>query len=186
MLPVQLEAALVRGLLPELLLRPGAVLAARVVDAARISLAGVVLEARLPEGLDAGETLRLRVEEATPERLHLRVVEQPAQPLPVLALPLPGGGAARLRVEEQERGGGTGGAPPSVTLSYESPALGRIDLRLELPPGGVLATVGAAHGPPADRAEAAAGLLRDGLTAATGRPAGVRVVPRHDPFEAYA
>ena len=188
MLPVQLEAALLRGQLPELLLRPGSVLAARVVEANRISLAGVILEAQLPEGLLAGETLRLRVEEATPERLHLRIVEQSAQQQapPVLALPLPGGRQARLRVDEHEAGGGADGAPPSVSIAYESPALGRLDLRLELPRTGVVATVGVAHGAPAERAEAAAERLREGLARATGRPATVRVAPRQDPFEAYA
>jgi hypothetical protein len=186
-LPVQLEVALLRGQLPELLLRPGSVLAARVVEANRISLAGVILDAQLPEGLLAGESLRLRVEEATPERLHLRIVEQPGQqPLPVLALPLPGGAQARLRVDEQEAGRGPEGGTPSVTLAYESPALGRLDLRLELPRGGIVATVGAAHGAPVERVEAAAERLRAGLERALGRPATVRVAPRHDPFDAYA
>jgi hypothetical protein len=187
-LPVQLEVALLRGQLPELLLRPGSVLAARVVEANRISLAGIILDAQLPEGLLAGESLRLRVEEATPERLHLRIVEQPGQqqPPPVLALPLPGGAQARLRVDEQEAGNGPGGGTPSVTLAYESPSLGRLDLRLELPRGGIVATVGAAQGAPAERAEAAAERLRAGLERALSRPATVRVAPRHDPFDAYA
>lgn len=186
MLPVQLEAALLRGQIPELLLRPGSVLAARVVEANRLALAGVILDAQLPEGLLAGETLRLRVEEATPERLHLRILEQAGQPPPVLSLPLPNGTHARLRVDEQEAGGGPDGGTPSVSLAYESPALGRLDLRLELPRGGVIATVGAAQGVPAERAEAAAERLRAGLEAATGRPATVRIAPRHDPFDAYA
>ena len=187
MLPVQLEAALLRGQLPELLLRPGSVLAARVVEANRISLAGVLLDAQLPEGLLAGETLRLRVEEATPERLHLRIVEQAGQqPPPVLSLPLPDGAQARVRVDDREAGGRAEDAPPSVTLAYESPALGRLDLRLELPRGGVTVTVGAAHGDPAERAASMAERLRDRLERALERPAAVRVAPRHDPFDAYA
>jgi hypothetical protein len=186
LLPIQLEAALLRGQMPELLLRPGAVLAARVVEANRISLAGMLLDAALPEGVGPGETLRVRVEEVTAERLHLRIVEQPPAAA-LAALPLPGGAQAHVRVDEDEPGAaGEGGAPPSITLAYESPALGRLDLRLELPRGGVVATVGAAHGAPAERAEAAAERLRAGLERALARPATVRVAPRHDPFDAYA
>lgn len=186
MLPVRLEAALLRGQIPDLLLRPGATLAARVVAEGRISLAGVVLEASLPEGLAPGQTLRLRIEDATPERLHLRMVDQPGQAPPPVALPLPGGAQAKVRVEEREAAGSPGGGHPAVGISYESPALGRIELRLELPAGAVLASVRAARGEPAKRAQAAGARLREGLARATGRPATVRVSERRDPFETYA
>lgn len=186
MLPVQLDALLLRGQLPELLLRQGSTLAARVVDRASISIAGIVLQATLPADVAPGETLRLRIDEATPERLLLRVVEQQPQVPPGPALPLPNGAHARVRVADRDPGGAAGGRPPALTLFYESPALGRIDLRLELPPGGVSALVEAAAGRPAERAEASAEALRAGLERATARAAQVRVVPRHDPFEAYA
>lgn len=186
MLGVQLDILQLRGQLPELVLRPGGTLAARVVDRSSISIAGIVLAATLPDDVAAGETLRLRIEEATPERLLLRVLDETPQAPPGAALPLPDGTHARVRVEERDAGDERGGRPPSVTLAYESPALGRIDLRLELPPGGVTASVGAAAGRPAARAEAAAGELRSALAQATGREAQVRVSPRHDPFEAYA
>lgn len=186
MLPVQLDALLLRGQLPELMLRPGGMLAARVVDRSSISIAGIVLAARLPDDVDTGQTLRLRIDEATPERLLLRVMDDPTQAPPAAALPLPGGGHARVRVEEEEPGGGPGGAPPAVTLSYESPALGRLDLRLDLPAGAVTAVVAAPAGESAERAGAAAETLRAALEGATGRSAQVHVFPRHDPFEAYA
>lgn len=174
--------------LPEVTLRPGQLIAARVVDRGSISIAGLVLSATLPESVRPGETLRLRVDEVTPERLLLRVAEQPAQQAPPagVPLPLPDGTQARIHVAEQDPGGGPEGRPPSVTLAYDSPALGRIDLRLELPPRAVTATVAAAVGEPAERAEAAAGELRAGLARALGREAQVRVVPRHDPVDVYA
>lgn len=186
MLPVHLDALLLRGQLPELMLRPGGMLAARVVDRSSISIAGIVLAATLPEDVAAGQTLRLRIDEATPERLLLRVMDESAQAPPAAALPLPGGAQARVRVEEEEAEGGPDGGPPAVTLSYESPALGRLDLRLELPAGGVTAVVAAPAGDSAQRAGAAADALRGALEGATGRAAQVHVFPRRDPFEAYA
>ncbi|MEX2196698.1 MAG: hypothetical protein WD844_15565 [Thermoleophilaceae bacterium] len=186
MLGVQLDALLLRGQLPDLMLRPGGMLAARVVDRASISIAGIVFAATLPGDVAPGDTLRLRIDEATPERLLLRVMDDPAQAPPAPALPLPGERQARVRVEEQEPEGGPGARPPSVTLSYESPVLGRLDLRLELPAGAVTAAIAAAAGEPAERAGAAAEELRAALERATGREAHVAVTPRHDPFETYA
>jgi len=174
--------------LPEVTLRPGQHVAARVVDRQSISIAGLVLSATLPENVRPNETLRLRVDEVTPERLLLRIAEpQPqAPPAPGVPLPLPDGTQARIHVAEQDPGGGPEGRPPSVTLAYESPALGRIDLRLELPSGAVAATVAAAVGEPAERAQAAAEELRAGLARATAREAQVRVMPRRDPVDVYA
>lgn len=186
MLPIQLDALPLRGQLPELVLRPGAMLAARVVDRASISIAGIVLAATLPEDVAAGQTLRLRIDEATPERLLLRVVDEAPQTPQGHALPLPDGREAHVRIEEQEAEGAPGGRPPAVTLTYESPLLGRLDLRLELPGGAVTAAIAAAPGEPVERAGAAAEALRGALERATGRDAHVRVTPRHDPFEAYA
>lgn len=185
--PVQLNALLLRGQLPELMLRPGGTLAARVVDRASISIAGIVMNATLPDDLVPGQTLRLRIDEATPERLLLRVVEEAPQPPPgYAALPLPGGREARLWVEDQDAGGGADGRPPSVTLAYESPELGRIDMRLELPASAVTAAIAAAVGHPAQRAADAAEALRAELERATGRDAAVSVTPRHDPLDIYA
>lgn len=194
---VSVELALVRAGLPDLSLRPGTQLAARVADRhgshGVLVLAGVPLVAELPDGLEAGTRLRLAVQEAAHGRLVLKVIDQPAAPPPPVAapppavpLPLPNGAHARIAVTEEGRGGADGGEGASVSLRYESPSLGAIDLRLALGPGTVSAAVrtprGAAHGAATD----AAAQLRDALAAATGLAATVAVSERHDPFEAYA
>jgi hypothetical protein len=190
--PASVELLLLRTHLPELVLRPGMVLAARVLEreGARgvLQLAGVALAAQLPEDVEPGARLRLEVAEVGPERLVLRVQEQqPGPPPPAgVALPLPDGADARVRVEERDPGDAAGGRPPSVALAYESPALGRLDLRLELPAGGIVASVAAPAGASAERVRAAAGELRAALARATGLPATVRIADRHDPIDVYA
>src|SRR3954451_19433831 len=108
------DLVLLRGLLPDLPLRPGTLVTGRVLDARTLVLGGVRLAAQLPEGVEAGAVLRLRVEEASTERVHLRVVENAAQaaaadptavPASAYALALPGGAVARVHVEEREAAG---------------------------------------------------------------------------------
>jgi hypothetical protein len=120
----------------ELRLRPGADLVVRVVEAPQdggrglVSLAGRLLEARLPANLAPGSTLPVKVVEATPDQVVLRVRDdaQPRTPdqlghaagalavsgepqlvraadalaPPGLALPLPNGDALELRVDPDE------------------------------------------------------------------------------------
>ncbi|MDP9400454.1 MAG: hypothetical protein M3P39_05815, partial [Actinomycetota bacterium] len=72
---------LLRGLLPDLPLHPGAHVVARVLDrdGARgtLLLAGARMAAQLPEGVAEGDVLRLRVQEAAGDRLVLRIAEPP-------------------------------------------------------------------------------------------------------------
>ncbi len=67
--PIAVDALLLRTQLPELTLRPGASLVARVAARAEqhgvLVLAGVPLTAQLPDEVAAGDTLRLRVTEVT-------------------------------------------------------------------------------------------------------------------------
>jgi hypothetical protein len=189
---LRVEAALLRAQLPELVLRPGMTLPARVMERhgqmGLLLLAGTPLSAQLPDELQAGDRLRLRVEDVG-EQVVLRTVETPtqtaqqqAQPAlpPEVALPLPGGRHAEVRVTEQaaERRGED--EPVTVALDYDSPALGTLDLRLVQQPGaaGIQVTVGAMAGAPEERARAAAEELRAALAEATGLPATVRVVGR--------
>src|SRR3954447_13998279 len=187
---LRVEAALLRANLPELVLRPGMTLPARVVERhgqmGLLLLAGTPLSARLPDELKAGDRLRLRVEDVG-EQIVLRTVETPAgqqqaqtTAAPQLTLPLPNGAHAELRVTEkaEERGGAD--EPVTVALDYDSPALGTLDLRLVLQRGGsgLQVTVGAAAGAPEDRVRGAAEELRRALAGATGLPAIVRVVGR--------
>src|SRR5204863_6072650 len=89
------DLVLLRGLLADLPLRDGTVLGARVLerDGARglLALEGGRVWATLPEGIEPGARLRLRVVEATAERVHLQVVPDPAsRPSAVCPLALPG------------------------------------------------------------------------------------------------
>jgi hypothetical protein len=187
---LRVQAALLRANMPDLVLRPGLMLPAKVLERAGqhglLLLAGTPLSAELPAELQAGARLRLRVEEVTGDRIVLRAVDTPGaatQPLqpppPDVALPLPGGRQAEVRVTERAEERRGAGEPAAVALAYDSPALGTLDLRLVLAPGaGLTVTVGATAGAPEDRVRAAAYGLRAALAEATGLPASVRVVGR--------
>jgi hypothetical protein len=186
---LRVEAALLRANLPELVLRPGMTLPARVMERhgqmGLLLLAGTPLSAQLPDDLKAGDRLRLRVEDVG-EQIVLRTVdapaarEQQATPPPELALPLPNGAQAEVRVTEKagERGGE--GEPVTIALDYDSPALGTLNMRLVAQPGGagLHVTVGATAGAPEERVRGAAEELRRALADATGLPATVKVVGR--------
>src|SRR5215212_9484370 len=99
---LRVQAALLRANMPELVLRPGLMLPAKVLERAGthgiLLLAGTPLSAELPDELQAGARLRLRVEEVGADRVVLRAVEPggpapaPVQaPPPDVTLPLPGG-----------------------------------------------------------------------------------------------
>src|SRR4051794_24613084 len=134
------DLVLLRGLLADLPLRPGAVLGARVLerDGARglLALEGARVWAMLPEDVPAGARLRLRVVEAGPARVHLQVVHEPASGQAVAPtvypLALPGAVTAQIAVEEREAAGPRSGVRPArtVLLRVDSPALGRLDLRV--------------------------------------------------------
>ena len=186
---LRVEAALLRAQLPELVLRPGMTLPARVMERhgqmGLLLLAGTPLAAQLPDELKAGDRLRLRVEDVG-EQVVLRTVETPAPqqaqqtPPPEVALPLPGGHQAEIRVTEQAAERRSDDEPVTVALDYDSPALGTLDLRLVQQPGGagIQVTVGATAGAPEERVRGAAEELRRALHDATGLPATVRVVGR--------
>ena len=187
---VSIQAAVLRAQMPELVLRPGTTLVARVIQqtghAGMINLAGVQLAAELPEQVQAGQTLRLAVQEATPERLVLQLLPDPATDPQAVTVPLPGGGQATIRVFEREGEGRRDRDHPAVALSYESPELGTMELALELDPGALLARVRVADGEPLAHARQGAEELRQALEGAAGRPAQVRIEPRRDPLDVYA
>jgi hypothetical protein len=193
---LQLEAALLRRQLPDLLLRPGMTLFARVAERQGrhgiILLAGSPLVAELPDQVQAGDKLRLLVEDTRGDRVTMKLVqEQPAAPAPppTVALPLPDGGQARVVVEPDEEGGGAQDEGPehaSISISYESPALGAVGFLLQLVPGGVKVHAELPAGRPFELADGAAEELRSRLAAATGRAAEVTIVPRRQPLDLYA
>jgi hypothetical protein len=185
---VALDALALRAKLPELTLRVGSSVVARV--AAReaghgvIVLAGVPLVAKLPPEVQEGQTLHLKVADMTPEQVTLRLdhaamlaqaQHAPAAPRPPL-----------LTVEEAPRRRAGDEESATVALAFDSAVLGRIDLRVDLARGIVSARVAVPAGPALALAEEAAGRLRDALAEQTGRAAQVHVTARRDPFDAYA
>lgn len=173
--------------LPTLVLRPGMMLAARVAEThgnrGLLMIASAALAAELPEGVQAGDTLKLRVQEATSDRIVMRMeTDTPQVPM----VPLPGGQAAQIEVNEREGGGERAAGGGEVSITYRSPALGAIDFRLALEGGAITAQVRAREGVPFELAQAQASQLREALNQATGKAVQVSVSPRHDPLDVYA
>ena len=110
--------------------------------------------------------------------------------MPVPGAELPGGGVLRVTEEDtsEESGSGSRGSPGSQTLSlrYDAPTLGAVDLRFDLEPGSLRVSVSVGAGTPLSLAQTRADELRDALTAGVGRPATVTVSPRHEPLDVYA
>lgn len=191
---IQLNAVLLRNLLPDLRMTPGSTFVGRIMERHQghglLNLGGTVLLAQLPEGVEAGARLRLAVADVTPEHVVMQIVQDagpapqpgsqatPAQPPSAVAVPLPDGSQAQMRLEVVEDEDPTrpgGPATKAVTVHYDSPALGRVDVRLVLGPNGLVAGVGAAPGTPVQLAEQHVGELRAGLTRAMGQPVDVHV-----------
>ncbi len=185
---VAVETLLLRAQLPELALRPGTSVVARVLSRGDaqgvITIAGVPLTAQLPDAVGAaGETLRLTVQEVTPERVTLQLDHAP----PAATPPAPHEPRARVTVQDPPRTQRVAGEERHiVALSFHSRALGRLDLRIELAATTVRTAVEAAAGHPFGLANAAAPRLQDGLHARTGLAAEVRVTPRREPLDVYA
>jgi hypothetical protein len=185
---VSVQTLLLRAQMPELTLRPGASVMARVAsrgeDHGVLVLAGIPLTAQLPDDVQAGATLKLLVQEVTPERVVLRL---DASAVPGQA-PAPQQASPRVSVQEppRRRASASGEETASVALSFDSPALGRLDLRIDLATGGVQAAIAAPAGRAYEAADAGTERLRARLTEATGRPASVRVTPRREPLDLYA
>ncbi|CAN5234840.1 hypothetical protein BH20ACT16_BH20ACT16_08890 [soil metagenome] len=148
---LRVEAALLRAVLPDLVLREGMKVVASVAERAGqkgiIVLAGTPLAAQLPDEVRAGDVLRLIVAETGGERVVLRIIDGPqtAQaPPPAVAVPLPGGMQARVVVTERDDGAARSGADDEqqeVRLTYTSARLGALDLHLALTAGGELLRV---------------------------------------------
>jgi hypothetical protein len=192
---LQLEAALLRRQLPDLLLRPGMTLFARVAERdgrhGIIVLAGSPLVAELPDEVQVGDKLRLLVQDTRGERVAMKLVqEQPTAALqtPVIGLPLPDGTQARIHVDDEDPDADRDEDPEhaSISIGYASPALGSIGFVLSLAPGAVTVHAELAAGEPFELASDAADDLRARLAEATGRAAEVTVTPRREPLDLYA
>jgi hypothetical protein len=196
--PIAVDIRLIRAVLgAELRVAPGRGLMARVVSADQLgrgtlSIAGALIEAKLPKGVQAGQELRLTVRQVSAERVVLGLSDQAgaiAAPTPPAA-ELPGGGTVRL----SERDGGSdpatattpGGDRHTLALVYEAPTLGAIDLRFELDPPSLRLTAVLGAGEPVARAQDAAGELRDALGQALGQAVTVEITARREPLDVYA
>jgi len=192
---LRVEAALLRSLMPELVLREGMNVVATVAERAGqrgiIVLAGTPLAAQLPGDVNVGDVLRLVVAETSPDRVVLRIAEQPAAgapPSPVaVAVPLPNGATARLTVDERDAAAGGAREQHELRVTFASATLGRLELHLAMAGGEALRVhVRARAGAPFELAERHAAELAEAIGAATGRPAQVTVSPRQDPLDVYA
>ncbi|HET6549714.1 MAG TPA: hypothetical protein VFG79_14710 [Solirubrobacter sp.] len=188
--PIAVTAALLRAQLPDVPLREGATVMARVASRgeahAVLVIAGIPVSAQVPPDVQAGATLKLRVQEVTPERVTLQI--DPQQQAPVVAgPPAPLELTPRLAVEEPpgRRRGADGEPADVVALAFTSPALGRLDLRLELRGERILAEVTTPAGRPHVVASNAAERLRANLEAVGLEPT-VKVRPRHRSLDLYA
>lgn len=184
--PIAVTAALLRAQLPDVTLRAGGSVLARVAskgaEHAVLMIAGLPVTARVPPEVERGATLKLRIEEVTPERVLMRI--EPQGPAAPLAPPPP---QPRVTVEEPpgRRRGADGEPADVVALAFTSPALGRLDLRIELRGARVLAEVTTPPGPAHAVATAGVERLRANLELAGLEPT-VRVRPRHQPLDLYA
>src|ERR1700710_2068154 len=112
---IAVVAALLRAQLPDVPLREGATMMARVASRgdslAVIVIAGIPVTAQIPPEVAAGATLKIKVEEGRPERVTLRIdPQQPAQvqtqtPTPTVGNAAGVGGIPIMppRVEVEER-----------------------------------------------------------------------------------
>lgn len=206
----QIDLILQRGLLPDMPLRLGALVTGRVLDARTLVLEGVRMQAQLPPDVAPGQRLRLRIEQAGADRVHLKIVErlpepgsaaalaradaaqqssaqetsQAQPPAQAFAMALPGGIEARVYVTDDSgsEGDGPDDAGRPVVLRYDSPTLGRLDVRLDR----LSAAVHVAAGEPADRVGGHLAELKAALELVQGRDMQVTLHPRLETYDARA
>jgi hypothetical protein len=193
--PIAVDVRLIRAVLgADLKIAPGRALMARVVSAdgsgrGSLSIAGALLDAELPKEVQAGQELRLTVRHVSPERVELSLASSDqAGAAAASSAPLPGGGTVRVAERDPGEAGGAGQADGrhSLTLRYDAPTLGAVDLHFELDPQSLRLSATLAAGAPVERALDGAGELRDALSQALGRPVTVDISTRREPLDVYA
>ena len=185
---VALDALLLRAQLPELTLREGASVVARVAARAEahgvIVLAGVPLTAQLPPEVREGETLHLRVQEVTEERVTLKLDPQPrrrparrrrraAAGPPRRRRPAPPPAGRRRGVRRRSRSPSTPRCSGASTCASTSRAA-------------ACRRGGGARGRGLDARHRRPPACRTPWRADRPRRAAVRVSARREPFDAYA
>ena len=200
---------------PDIKIVPGRAVMARVVQAppgqkGSLSIAGYLLDAELPENVQAGQDLRLVIRDVNPERVLLAITDphqgdqtpqapaaeqappvQAQSPDPSLIapppVPLPGGGNVQVTERDAGSPGGQAGDRHNVLLHYNAPALGSVDLRFQMDAGALSVAVTLPTGQPLELAQAGAESLRQALLQAVpGRAVSVTIAPPREPLDLYA
>jgi hypothetical protein len=197
MQPMAVDLNLLRAMLtPELTLDVGRLLMVRVASVdpdgrGLLSLAGVLLEAELPQGVSAGQELKLEVRELTPQKVVLAIQNDASQTaIPLIAaliVPMPLGGS--LRVQERQPSGSTQlpDGSHSLKLRYDAPTFGTIEMHFILDTqGGLRLALVVPAGESLASAQASSEDLLDSLTEATGRQTSLSVSARYEPLEVFA
>jgi hypothetical protein len=190
MRPFAVDLVLLRSTAPDLPLVVGRVLAARVVERhgrhGVINLAGAYLTAELPEEIQAGDRLRLVVQEARGDRAVLALAQEPPsgpQTPPPLAQPASTSADPVAILGDRE--GGEDGRPQVVTVRFEGEGTGTVELRVALDEPLVHARVALPDGPALTLAHERADALRSAIGAAAGRAAEIEIVERPRPVDVY-
>ena len=191
--PLAVDLLLLRtALTPDVRIAPGRALMARVVTAdgngrGALSIAGAVFEAELPKQVRAGEDLRLVVRDVSSDRVVLQLADQTAPPLTSPPpIQLPGGGALKVVEHEQQRGGASGEGRDLLTVRYDAPHLGPVELRFDLRQASLHVTATLGAGEPLRRAQADAVALREALQGELDRPVSLQLKARYEPLNVYA
>jgi hypothetical protein len=199
MQPIAVQLIMLQQAMPDVTLRMGQSLLARVAerhgDRGILMIAGHPLVAQLPENVRPGDVLKLAVRDITGEQVVMQMHEgkeaaqaarQDAQQL--VPVPFPGGPPSHIVVDDDaasENHAGEGDVS-AIALTYESPALGAMNFRIGMDGSRVVVEVRTAAGAPLEIATAAADVLRDRLAFATDRAASVTVAPRPGSFDVSA
>jgi hypothetical protein len=195
--PIAVQLITLQQVMPEVSLRLGQSLVARVAerhgDRGILMIAGQPIVAQLPEQVRAGDVLKLAVKDISAEQVIMQLHEgreaaQAANQQPVVPIPFPGGASAHLIVDDQASGGdgSEDGDIAAVALTYDSPALGAMNFRIGMDASNVVVEVRVGAGAPLEVATAAAGVLRARLAEATERVASVTVAPQPGSFDVSA
>jgi hypothetical protein len=198
MQPIAVQLITLQQVMPDVTLRLGQSLLARVAerhgDRGILMIAGQPLVAQLPEHVRPGDVLKLAVRDITAEQVVMQMHEgkEAAQtaarqdaPVP---LAFPGQPPSSIVVDDEASSGGSAGEGEvsTVAVTYDSPALGAINFRLGMDESRVAVEVRTAAGAPLELASAFAEVLRERLAAATDRAASVTVAPRPGSFDVSA
>ena len=191
MRPLAVDLVLLRSTAPDLPLVVGRVLAARVVERhgqhGVLNLAGAYLTAELPDEVQAGDRLRLVVQETTGERAVLALAQEPPSPAqvpPPLAAAATAGTAsscspARARAAPTESGHTSSRCASRGARSGRSSCAWRSTTSWSM----------RSSRSGTDRGwslrVSAPGTLRAVLAQAAGRQAEVEVVARPNPLDVY-